>query len=124
MNINSSLEKFLKQRYNKLKLRALKENIRFNLNLNDVIEIYNKQEGLCFYSDILMNIDVGKGIRSTALSFDKIIPTNGYIKGNVVLTTNRFNMIKHDLSLEEMKLYTPLFYKRIIECEWLNIKFV
>lgn len=51
------------------------------------------------------------------ISIDKVIPEKGYISGNVVLCTNRFNTIKNNLSLEELNKYIPAFYDKIMNCE-------
>lgn len=39
----------------------------------------------------------------TGLSFDRIIPSKGYVKGNVRIISFRANRIKSDASLEELK---------------------
>lgn len=70
--------------------------------------------GLCFYSDTKMSLTAGEGHKKDTISFDKIIPEKGYTKGNVVLCSNKFNMVKNNLTLEELALYIPLFYNKII----------
>jgi hypothetical protein len=37
-------------------------------------------------------------------SLDKIIPSKGYIKGNVWVISNRANTLKNDASLQELEL--------------------
>lgn len=55
------------------------------------------------------------------ISLDKVIPERGYVAGNVVLCSNRFNTVKNDLSLEELSLYIPSFYNKLINCTWLKL---
>ena len=43
------------------------------------------------------------GPKDDAPSLDRIIPTLGYVKGNVVVISQRANRIKNDSSLEELK---------------------
>lgn len=49
LNLNSDIEKFLNDHYNRTKLRAQKKNISFDLTKTQYIEQYNKQNGLCFF---------------------------------------------------------------------------
>ena len=55
------------------------------------------------------------------LSFDKIISEKGYTKENIVLCTYRANAVKQDLTLEEIKKWLPIWYEKIINCDWLEI---
>lgn len=109
----SSEEKFLRQKFSNLRSRANKANILFNLTVEEYIEQFNKQKGLCFYTDKPLNFK-GKE-KFDSISCDKIIPENGYVKGNIVFCSNRINTVKNNLSLEEIKEYMPGFYKRIME---------
>lgn len=111
--INSDIDKFLAQRLIVIKASAKKDNLPFSLSKEDLIDQYNLQNGLCFYTDIPMIWVVGEKKNRDALSVDKIIPTNGYIKDNIVLCLNRINMAKNDLSLEEIQKWMPLWYERI-----------
>ena len=111
-NLNSSIEKFLKNRYNRTKLRADKLNIPFTISFGYVIELYNKQNGKCFYTNYEMNVQCGEGYTRNALSIDKIIPSLGYINGNIVFCTQYANIVKNDSSLIELKEFiTPLYDK-------------
>jgi predicted GNAT family acetyltransferase len=121
LNLNSDINKFLKDKYNRWKLGASNKNIDFDLEFSDITDMYENQKGLCFYTDIEMDWGVGKGKSPNAISLDKVIPENGYVKGNVVLCSNRFNTIKHNLNLEELKKYIPLFYKRLNKCKQLKL---
>lgn len=112
-NLNSDVRKFLSNVYNRTKRRSKKLNILFNINKDDFIEQYFNQSGKCFYSDIEMRIKVGDGFDKNALSVDKIIPENGYVKGNVVFCTNRINTAKSDFTLSEIKEYMPKWNDRI-----------
>ncbi len=46
------------------------------------------------------------GFKDDAPSLDKIIPSKGYVKGNVRVISNRANAIKRDASLAELKAVT------------------
>jgi len=93
-------------RYNELKRRARKENIEFNLNALYLKELYDKQNGICAITgEPILDI---KG----NLSLDKIVPSNGYVIGNVQWTNRKANMIKQDLSMDEFVEFCKLIVKR------------
>ena len=69
-----------------------------------------------------MRCAVGQGPSPHSLSIDRIIPQLGYTPGNVVLCTNRANMVKSDLTLAEIKQWLPSWYTRIIKY-WKSINF-
>lgn len=115
LNLNNDINKFLSNSFNKLKLRAKKKNIPFSITKKEFIEQYHSQNGLCFYTDVEMICEVGNNTQRNTMSVDKIIPQKGYCKGNVVFTTFRINTCKCDLELEEIEMWMPTWYNRIID---------
>lgn len=114
-NLNSTIEKFLSNSFNRLKKRAEKENVVCSISKNRFLEVYYTQKGRCFYTNEIMEWGVGKGHSRLALSVDKVIPEKGYTDGNVVFCTVRANTMKNDLSIKDIKKYLPLFYKKILK---------
>ena len=84
----------------------------FDLDWQYLLKLFNDAHGLCFYTDIQMNVNAGGRDRSS-VSVDKLIPDKGYVKGNVVLCTRRANLIKNDLTIEELKRWMPDWHSRI-----------
>lgn len=113
LNLNKNINKFLADKFNRLKLRAKNSNIEFNLDKQFLFDLYIKQKGKCFYTDIEMNWGVGKGTSRNSLSIDRIIYTKGYTKDNIVLCINRVNTIKSDMNLEELKEWIPKWYEKL-----------
>jgi DNA-directed RNA polymerase subunit M/transcription elongation factor TFIIS len=113
LNLNSDVDKFLLDRYNRLKLRSKKLNIIFKLSKPYFIDLYHSQKGRCFYTHEVMSVRIGEGVKRNSLSMDKIVPEKGYIVGNVVFCSKRINTIKSDLTLEELKKWIPKWYKKI-----------
>ncbi len=115
--LNSGPERFLKNRSSLIKHRCSVDGTPFNLNGDYLIHLYLKQNGLCFYTDIPMIMLAGRSKDRRAdrdsLSLDRIVPAIGYVKGNVVLCTNRINTVKNDLSLDEISRWMPEWYMRI-----------
>lgn len=113
LNLNSDINKFLSDRFSRLKRRAKSNSISCTITKEQFIQQYNAQRGLCFYTDTKMICEVGTNLHRNSLSIDKIIPEKGYCVGNVIFTTHRINTCKCDLSLEEIKKWMPNWYERI-----------
>jgi hypothetical protein len=52
------------------------------------------------------------GDRNWTFSIDKIVPALGYVKGNVIIVSNRANIIKNNATPEEI-LAVGFFYKNL-----------
>jgi len=79
--------------YNRAKSRAKKNNIEFNLDIEDIIipekcPIFNKK---LIYND-----------HNWSPSIDRINSNLGYVKGNIIIVSNRANFIKNNASVEEL----------------------
>jgi len=74
--------------------------------------LYVAQMKQCFYTDkpLLFNQKL-----HDAISVDRVDQSQGYIEGNVVLTTSRMNTVKLDASLKEVELWMPKWFDRIQE---------
>lgn len=105
------------ERCSKLKLRAEKNNLDFNLTPEYLEEIYKRQNGKCFYSEANLEIEFSENDSNlkfdSRLSVDKVVPEKGYTKGNIVLCTQRMNTCKSNVSLEEMKKFMPFWYEKL-----------
>lgn len=81
------------------KARAKRDGVAFLLHTNDVAE--NK---LCPALGLEIRWGAGAGSRRTAhesRSLDKVIPSVGYVPGNVCVISHRANTIKWDATPEE-----------------------
>lgn len=70
------------------KNRARKKKIEYNLSIDDIEEIYIKQDGMCALSNTLMNFKVGKdkyNVNPHKISIDRIDSKKGYTKNNIQL---------------------------------------
>lgn len=113
LSLNSDVNRFLSDRFNRMRLRAKKKNIPCNITKEEFFNQYHKQNGLCFYTDVKLICEVGSELHRDSLSIDKVIPEKGYVVNNVVFTTQRINGCKSDLSLQEIQKWMPTFYQRI-----------
>jgi len=75
-----------------------------NLDLEYLLDLWNKQEGKCIYTNISMVLPNGKskGTMFTA-SLDRIDSLIGYLKGNVQFTLTPINLMKCSMSHEKTK---------------------
>lgn len=117
-NNNTSLDNYLANRIRKIRNRSKENNIIFDLTIKDLLGLYESQEGKCFYTGEILhfpaNEQITETIRKQLLSIDKIIPSKGYVKENVVLCSVRANNIKGDMTLEEMEVWLPLWHERLV----------
>lgn len=101
----------------RLRKRNFNNGLDFHITTELLVELYESQEGKCFYTDVFMEIPIygeNNGRNNLGPSIDKIIPKLGYTEGNLVLCTLRSNVIKSNCTIEEMREYLPKWYSRII----------
>ena len=95
---NSSPQDFLRKALVGLRSSRSKQGFEFTLTLEELVEIYNKQEGICALSGVLMTRHRdGSGERPTNCSIDRINPTRGYTRRNIQLVCWQVNKMKHGL---------------------------
>lgn len=100
---NTSKEKRI---YNRAKSRAKTQGIPFNIELQDIV-IPDKCP--------VFNVEFIYTHHEWTPSIDKIIPSKGYIKGNICIISNKANRLKNDATLEE--LVAIIEYIRRETCE-------
>ena len=94
-------------RYLALKNRSKKYDIYLEFDDSYIEELYEKQNGKCYYSGIDMTFERdGKYI----LSVDRIDSNKGYLKDNVVLCCSIVNSMKNTLSTEEFLYIIKTLY--------------
>lgn len=77
-----------------------------DLDSQYLIDLFNSQSGLCFYTSRPMVLGARKGVaQPDSLSLDRLVPEKGYTKGNVVWCCYLVNTMKQNLSEEEFYLY-------------------
>lgn len=89
------IEKRKKQILTNVRQRANRDNVPFDLEVEDLV--WNKTCPIFGYE-----ISYDKADRDRSPSLDKTIPSLGYVKGNVVVMSNRANRAKWDMSPSEI----------------------
>lgn len=106
----SDIYNVLRQRFYGARDRAKRKNLEFNITLDYLIYLWNKQQGKCALSGIDMTTILYDGRTNTNVSVDRIDPSRGYTMDNVQLVCMACNQMKNDMSVSE--LYS--FCKNII----------
>ncbi len=92
----------IKSRVTGFKNRAKVVGCAFDLDAEHLIELWDKQEGKCYYSgeEIDFELTVPEGDRPHMLqpSLDRKDPDKGYTKGNVVWCAYGINRMKNDFN--------------------------
>jgi hypothetical protein len=94
-------EPYWKYRLIRIKKNAIKRKIEFNLSISDLENIWLKQKGRCFYSDIdLKPFVTGESWanKEKLISVDRIDPNKGYEKNNIQFTSHSINTAKLEMS--------------------------
>ena len=82
--------------------RVKKRKHYYNINLEDLLEIWNHQEGICPYSGVKLIHPNEGGNNLNTSSLDRIDSKIGYVKGNLQFISIICNQAKNNLSHEEM----------------------
>lgn len=82
-----------------------KKHLGFNIDLVYLLELYEKQQGLCALSGVEMTYLAGKGRVNTNISIDRIDSAVGYVRGNVQFVCDVVNRMKQDLPQSEMFIW-------------------
>jgi len=98
----------LREHYRRLKKRKHE----INVTLEDLLEQWNNQNGICVYSGIQLVHPNYRGNRSNlnTSSLDRIDSNKGYIKGNLQFVSIICNQSKNNLSHEDMLNFCDIIY--------------
>ena len=96
--INATIEGRAKIFLQNAKKAAVKRNQKFELVIDDVIEMWNQQERVCAYSGRWMTLEPSK---LETVSIERIDSDQGYTKENTILVCQAINRMKSDFSLQE-----------------------
>lgn len=105
IKLSSSLDSgdikfYLKRKTPCIKSSAKRKKIPYNLDYKYLLELWNKQNGICYYTGLPMcNTMKQKDFQAwDCPSVDKLDPQKGYTKGNVVWCINAVNSFKQTLN--------------------------
>ena len=82
-------------------LMLAKQRAVVTINVDFLLDLFKKQEGLCALSGIKMTWATGKTL-PTSISIDRIDNEKGYIEGNVRLVCTAINAFKSTMTDAEL----------------------
>lgn len=98
----SDVHDVLRQRFYGARDRSRRKNMEFDITLDYLIYLWNKQQGKCALSGIKMTTVLYDGRIPTNVSLDRIDTKKGYTMDNVQLVCMACNQMKNDLSMDEL----------------------
>jgi len=96
-NVRTKLTVRLGQMRSAAKRRSKKQNMDYDLEPTSLLEIYNKQQGKCYYTGIPLMLEKG----NYTMSIDRIDSEMGYTVGNIVICCWVVNHMKKDMPVSE-----------------------
>lgn len=97
------LYKTIQSRVLGAKDRASKKGIPCTITKEFIMDLWNKQSGLCAISKIPMTYEINEGRVYTNLSIDQIEQGRGYTEDNVQLICMAVNQLKSDWDMDTVK---------------------
>lgn len=98
----SDVHDVLRSRFYGARDRARRKNLEFDITLDYLMYLWNKQQGKCALSGIKMTTVLYDGRIPTNVSLDRIDTKKGYTMDNVQLVCMAVNQMKNDLSINEL----------------------
>lgn len=99
-------------------LRTIRKRYKeINITIEDLIEQWNKQEGVCPYSGIKLLLASSRNTNINPIyraSLDRVDSNKGYIKGNIQFTSTSINYMKNDMSHEDTIKLCKLITKNYV----------
>jgi hypothetical protein len=87
------------------KTRAKKRGLPFNLEVSDVVI-----PDYCSILNVVLKVGTER-VESNSPSLDRIIPSLGYVKGNVQVISHKANTMKSNATITELLLFADWIYK-------------
>ena len=77
--------------------------IEFNINEEFLRDLYYRQNGKCYWSNIDLPLDnVGLG-ELNAISIDRLDCTIGYVQDNVVISSKFYNLGRGNMNVDDFR---------------------
>ena len=98
------------------KNRSTAKGLESDIDYKFLMELFDKQEGKCYYTGLKMKTEKGKTY--DIMSLDRVNSSIGYMKDNVVFCINSINMMKADHDMEDVdKIFEAIYKKKKEEHE-------
>ena len=91
--------KLAQSKFSHIKYGAIKRNLEFLISIEYAWELFLKQKGKCFYTNLDIELKTRNSGQMTA-SLDRIDSSLGYVEGNVVWVHKHINIMKNEYNHE------------------------
>tara|TARA_R110000787_G_scaffold225420_1_gene333357 strand:+ start:431 stop:904 length:474 start_codon:yes stop_codon:yes gene_type:complete len=100
---SSSPKQYIQHLYTQAKSARRDSGKEWKIKSSHLQECWTQQEGRCALSGVFMTWSKdGGGKKEKNISIDRISPHIGYIPSNVQLVCNRINILKHNLTEDDL----------------------
>lgn len=107
---------FMRKAVSKLKSTRVKQGVEFELTAEDLMDIWNRQDGKCAMSGVYMtHAPYADNFNSKNLSIDRLDHSKGYYPTNVQLVCSAVNMLRGNMSREDFSWWILNIYKHSCE---------
>lgn len=110
---NNDYKKYLKRAEQQLRSHRVKQGYEWTLTSEDLVEIWNRQQGKCAVSGLNLTHHRGAHGKKMPLnaSIDRINNSEHYIPGNVQLVCYQVNVMRHTLDVGEFEWWIRTIYE-------------
>jgi hypothetical protein len=112
--LKTDLKIYLRNKTSELQRKCKRKNLEFNLTKEWLYELYEKQNGKCYFTDIEIKHNLGCH-QYDSISVERLDPNLGYIKSNVVLSSFAVNSFKGMMTENEFKIFLEKIIPKLIE---------
>lgn len=92
----------------KLRICAEERNIKFSITAKDMYNQFEKQNGLCYFTGLPIEIPSSRKTSELKGSLDRLDSKLGYTKSNIVWVRQIINELKWDLTPDELFYWCKL----------------
>jgi|TARA_R110002020_G_scaffold202084_1_gene405060 hypothetical protein len=112
--LSSHPYEYLKHLFTQLKYVRVKQGVLWEISIEDLIKIYEKQKGKCKLSGAQLTYTKGENKNAdNNISIDRINPSESYTCNNVQLVAKQVNFLKHSMSEQKFIKLIKLIYNNI-----------
>lgn len=102
-----SIEERAARKWLSLRDSARDRGLEFNLSLLSLVNLYGAKR--CFYTGVELRLQKG---HDNSLTLDRVDNNLGYVRGNVVACSQRFNSRKGEITAEDVSMLLRAFKKK------------
>jgi hypothetical protein len=93
--------------------RLKKRHHEYNIDLQDLLDQWEIQSGICVYSGVKLVQPNENGNNINTASLDRINSNLGYVKGNIQFISTACNHAKNSMTHDEMLNFIDLIYQSV-----------